>query len=133
MKAFNKFILLASGGTCAILLLLLYPITQYFADGVYEAVVVGSAVGLLNAAVAFFFNKKALVAEKNALLKIFFSGILLRLAFIALIFFIVATLSRLNLLAFAVAVIVSHLLLQLYEVRFLNTSLLRRKKVGNAA
>ena len=115
------------------LLLLFFPLTQYFERGVYDAVIAGSAVGLVNAGIAYFFNKKAIVAERNALLKIFFTGILVRFALVGILFVIVIEFSRLDVIAFAAAVIAFYLLLQFYEVKYLNKQLVRRKKNEDAA
>lgn len=128
MTEFGKFLLLACGGTCIALLLSAYPILHYFDREIFLAVIAGSIVGLLNITIAYLFNKRAFLVEKEKLLKVFFSGLILRFFLIAVIFLIVASFSTLDLLAFSLAVIAFYLVLQVYELNYLNAQLSKRKK-----
>lgn len=112
------------------LLLSAFPILHFFDRGVLHAVIAGSLVGLLNIFIAYFFNKRAFLVEKEKLLKVFFSGIILRFFIIAVIFLLVASLSNLNLLAFSLSVIVFYLVLQVYELNYLNAQLSKKKETS---
>ena len=72
MTDLGKFLVLAVGGTCFVLLLSAYPIVHFFDRDIFKAVVAGGIVGLVNITVAFVFNKRAFLVEKDRLLKVFF-------------------------------------------------------------
>jgi len=131
MADFGKFLLLAVGGTCVVLVTFAYPIIYFFDRTIFHAVIAGSIVGLFNIIIAYYFNKKAFLVEKDKLLKVFFSGIILRFAVIAVLFILIAKLSDLNLFAFSLAVIGFYLVMQVYEINYLNTQLSERKKQQN--
>ncbi|MFQ5631235.1 MAG: hypothetical protein ACE5I1_20885, partial [bacterium] len=108
-----------------------YPIIHFLDRTIFYAVIAGSIVGLLNIIIAYFFNKKAFLVVKDKLLKVFFSGIILRFLVIAVSFILIAKFSKLNLMAFAISVAVFYLLLQVYEVKYLNAQLARKKSYQN--
>lgn len=128
MSESGRFVLYSTAGTGLLLALLAYPVIQNYGQANFAAVATGCLFGLALILISFFFNRKALLGDRRKMFSTFFTGVLLRFALIVIALFVVAKTGPFNIYAFAAGLLGIYLILQAFEVRYMNARLLKKTK-----
>ncbi len=128
MADFGRFFALAFAGVGLMTALAVIPLSRSHGPETWMAVIMGSLVGLTTIVIAYFFNRRAFLVKEKSMMKVFFVGMFLRFAVVAVCFLIVIAWTDFNLVAFAVTVISCYMILQIYEVGYLKSKLANKKR-----
>ncbi len=123
MNDLARFFVRTVATTVLGLALVAWPVYAFLGSGHLIAVVAGSLVGIVNIIIAWLFNKKAVAAGESRMLRNLLSGMLLRFLVVTVAILWVAKATDLNVYTFSFALLGFYLILQVFEVNFLQKRL----------
>ncbi len=123
MNDLARFFVRTVATTVLSLALVAWPVYAFWGSGHLIAVVAGSLVGIVNIIIAWLFNKRAMAAGESRMLRSLLSGMLLRFLVVTVAILWVAKATDLNVYTFSFALLGFYLILQVFEVNFLQKQL----------
>jgi hypothetical protein len=111
-----------------IFLLALYPLHRFGGVGLVKAVCLGFILGLGNILFSFISIRWGFGRSTKAFLLVVLGGMMMRFFVLGIALFLIWRFTHLPLFGFLVAFIISYILLQYYEVRFVTQELKNGKK-----
>ena len=132
MTNLSQFFMYTGGGVAVLVALVAYPVLQKFGMSILWASICGAGVAWLNFVVATLFNRRAFAAGNQEMLKVMFSGMGIRFLFIAIAVFIVVQFTNLDVYSFAISLVIVYFLLQVAEVRYIQSYLRHSKETKSS-
>ncbi len=124
MTELVRFFVRATAATVLCLALVSWPVYTYLGGEHLRAVFAGSLVGMVNIVIAWVYNKKALSPEKEKqMMSSLLSGMMVRFLVVGGAVLAVAKLTDLNVYTFSFALLGFYLILQVFEVHFIQKQL----------
>jgi hypothetical protein len=125
-----KSLLLILAITSVLLFAVLIPVIYWADSNAVKGVLCGYVVSLANILIAFFSTKWAFHKENKTFLMVFLGGMGTRVVLLISALFFVRTFLDVSMLSFSISLVGFYLLLQVFEVFYVQKQLLSKKAIS---